>query len=130
MAGVFGSSDSTAALATVVAERLGLPDRATTRSCAATTSWSAGGSRPRPVPRPSAFAAIDTHQRSERAPLPYPFFVKPVQAHLSQYAYAVDGPERLADVLAAARRAQIPLPDRGGAAGRSGWSRSRGSRRR
>ena len=36
-------------------------------------------------------------------------------------------PERLAEVLAAARRAQLPLPDRGGAAGRAGWSRSRGS---
>ena len=108
VAGVFGSSDSTAALATVVADRLGLPgsgydafmrchDKLVCRRIQAEAV-------PEAVP---AFAAIDTHQRSERAPLPYPFFVKPVQGHLSQYAYAVDGPERLAEVLAAARRAQI-----------------------
>ena len=108
VAGVFGSSDSTAALATVVAERLGLPgsgydafmrchDKLVCRRIQAEAV-------PEAVP---AFAAIDTHQRSERAPLPYPFFIKPVQGHLSQYAYAVDGPERLAEVLAAARRAQI-----------------------
>ena len=108
VAGVFGSSDSTAALATVVAERLGLPgsgydafmrchDKLVCRRIQAEAV-------PEAVP---AFAAIDTHQRSERAPLSYPFFIKPVQGHLSQYAYAVDGPERLAEVLAAARRAQI-----------------------
>ncbi len=43
----------------------------------------------------------------ERPPLPYPFFVKPVRGHLSQSAYEVDGPERLGQVLAAARAASF-----------------------
>ena len=108
VAGVFGSSDSTAALATVVADRLGLPgpgyeafmrchDKLVCRRIQAEAV-------PEAVP---AFATIDTHQSCDRAPLPYPFFVKPVQGHLSQHAYAVDGPDRLAEVLAAARRAQV-----------------------
>ena len=36
-------------------------------------------------------------------PLPYPFFVKPVSAHLSQLAYTVQNDEEFADVLAEAR---------------------------
>jgi biotin carboxylase len=39
--------------------------------------------------------------------LPYPFFVKPVQGHLSQQSYVVDSDERLAEVLAAARQASF-----------------------
>jgi biotin carboxylase len=108
VAGVFGSSDSTAALATVVADRLGLPgpgyeafmrchDKLVCRRIQADAV-------PDAVP---AFAPIDTHAPQNGAPLPYPFFVKPVQGHLSQHAYAVDGPDRLTEVLAAARAARV-----------------------
>jgi hypothetical protein len=108
VAGVFGSSDSTAALATVVADRLGLPgpgydvfmrchDKLVCRRIQADAV-------PEAVP---AYAPIDTHAPQNGAPLPYPFFVKPVQGHLSQHAYAVDGPDRLAEVLAAARAARV-----------------------
>ena len=106
--GVFGSSDSTAALAVVVADRLGLPgpgyeafmrchDKLVSRRIQAEAV-------PEATPR---FAPIDAMRPPERPPLPYPFFVKPVQGHLSQHAYEVDSDERLAEVLAAARRASF-----------------------
>jgi 5-methyltetrahydropteroyltriglutamate--homocysteine methyltransferase len=106
--GVFGSSDSTAALAVVVADRLGLPgpgyeafmrchDKLVSRRIQAEAV-------PEATPR---FAPLDAMRPPERPPLPYPFFVKPVQGHLSQHAYEVDSDERLAEVLAAARRASF-----------------------
>jgi biotin carboxylase len=102
--GVFGSSDSTAALAAVVSDRLRLPgpgydafmrchDKLVSRRIQA-------GAVPDATP---AFAAVDTHSPYDRPPLPFPFFIKPVQGHLSQQAYRVDGPERYAAVLQAAR---------------------------
>jgi len=104
--GVFGSSDSTAALAVVVADRLGLPspgyeafmrchDKLVSRRIQA-------GVVPEATPR---FEPIDAMRPPDRAPLPYPFFIKPVQGHLSQHAYRVDSDRRLAEVLATARRA-------------------------
>jgi biotin carboxylase len=106
--GVFGSSDSTAALAVVVADRLGLPgpgyeafmrchDKLVSRRIQAEAV-------PEATPQ---FAALDAMRPPERPPLPYPFFVKPVQGHLSQHAYEVGSDERLAEVLAAARRASF-----------------------
>ncbi|HVI19880.1 MAG TPA: ATP-grasp domain-containing protein, partial [Gaiellales bacterium] len=106
--GVFGSSDSTSALAVVVADRLGLPgpgyeafmrchDKLVSRRIQAEAV-------PDATPR---FAALDAMRPPERPPLPYPFFVKPVQGHLSQHAYEVGSDERLAEVLAAARRASF-----------------------
>ena len=128
MQGVFGSSDSTAALAVVVADRLGLPgpgyeafmrchDKLVSRRIQAEAV-------PEATPR---FAPLDAMRPPERPPLPYPFFVKPVQGHLSQHAYQVDSDERLAEVLAAAPACQLPPPDRRGAARRGTWSRSRAS---
>jgi biotin carboxylase len=106
--GVFGSSDSTAALAVVVADRLGLPgpgyeafmrchDKLVSRRIQAQVV-------PEATPR---FDSIDALRPPDRAPLPYPFFIKPVQGHLSQHAYRVDSDQRLAEVLAAARRASF-----------------------
>jgi biotin carboxylase len=106
--GVFGSSDSTAALAVVVADRLGLPgpgyeafmrchDKLVSRRIQAQAV-------PEATPR---FEPIDAMRPPSDAPLPYPFFVKPVQGHLSQHAYLVDSGQRLAEVLAAARRASF-----------------------
>ncbi len=102
--GVFGSSDSTGALAAVVADRLRLPgpgydafmrchDKLVSRRIQADAV-------PEATP---AFAAVDTHLPYESPPLPFPFFIKPVRGHLSQQAYRVDGPERYAAVLEAAR---------------------------
>ena len=69
--------------------------RAARRSCAATTSSSRAGSRPRPCPRPHRRSPPSTSTARLAAPLPYPFFLKPVTAHLSQLAYRIDGPCRL-----------------------------------
>jgi D-alanine-D-alanine ligase-like ATP-grasp enzyme len=106
--GVFGSSDSTAALAVVVADRLGLPgpgyeafmrchDKLVCRRISQATV-------PEATP---AFAMIDALRPPASPVLPYPFFVKPVQGHLSQQSYVVDSDERLTEVLAAARRASF-----------------------
>jgi biotin carboxylase len=106
--GVFGSSDSTAALAVVVADRLGLPgpgyeafmrchDKLVSRRIQAAAV-------PEATPR---FEPLDAMRPPDRPPLPYPFFLKPVQGHLSQQAYMVDSDERLAEVLGLARRASF-----------------------
>ena len=90
MQGVLGSSDATGHLAAVIAGRLALPgaspsaflrchDKLTCRLIQAETV-------PEATPQ---FAAIDPDDPPAGAPLPYPFFVKPVSAHLSQLAYAV-----------------------------------------
>jgi biotin carboxylase len=108
MHGVFGSSDSTAALAVVVADRLGLPgpgyeafmrchDKLVCRRISQATV-------PEATP---AFAMLDALRPPASPVLPYPFFVKPVQGHLSQQSYVVDSDERLAEVLTSARRASF-----------------------
>src|SRR4051794_23281492 len=56
---------------------------------------------------PPESAALDASRGPARPPLPYPFFIKPVQAHLSQHAYRVDSDEILADVVARARAASF-----------------------
>src|SRR3954452_23136948 len=99
ISGVFGSSDSTAALATVVADRLGLPgpgyeafmrchDKLVCRRIQAEAVAEVT----------TAFATLDALRPPDEPPLPYPFFVKPVRGHLSQSAYEVDGPDRLGQV--------------------------------
>ena len=50
-----------------------------------------------------AFAAVDLDGPDAPAPLPYPFFLKPVAAHLSQLAYRIDGPSDYAAALTEAR---------------------------
>ena len=104
--GVFGSSDSTAALAVVVADRLRLPGPGYEAFMRCHDKLASRRIQERTVPSATpAFAPIDAMRPPDRAPLAYPFFVKPVQGHLSQQAYEVDSSERLAEVLAAARRA-------------------------
>lgn len=105
--GVFGSSDSTAALAVVIADRLGLPgpgyeafmrchDKLVCRHICREAA-------PEATPR---FAEIDL-RRPDPAPLPYPFFLKPVQGHLSQQAYRIDDEGAYHRALGAARRASF-----------------------
>jgi biotin carboxylase len=106
--GVFGSSDSTGALAVVVADRLGLPGPGYEAFMRCHDKLVSRMIQARAVPEATPqFAELDAMRPPERPPLPYPFFVKPVQGHLSQQAYEVDGDERLAEVLAAARRASF-----------------------
>ena len=101
---MFGSSDSTAALATVVADRLGLPGPGYEAFMRCHDKLVCRRIQAEAVPEAVPAFAADRHPPAAPSapPLPYPFFVKPVQGHLSQHAYAVDGPERLAEVLAAA----------------------------
>ena len=49
------------------------------------------------------FAAIDPDNPPDQAALPYPFFIKPVSAHLSQLAYTVHNDNEFSDVLEEAR---------------------------
>ena len=108
LSGVFGSSDSTAALATVVADRLGLPGPGYEAFMRCHDKLVSRRIQAEAVPEVTpAFATLDAMRPPERPPLPYPFFVKPVRGHLSQSAYEVDGPERLGQVLAAARSASF-----------------------
>ena len=56
-----------------------------------------------------AFTPLDAHAPPSSPPLPYPFFLKPVQGHLSQHAYRIGDAEQLARALAAARRSSFRL---------------------
>ena len=106
--GVFGSSDSTAALAGVVADRLGLPGPGYDAFMRCHDKLACRRIQAEAVPEATpAFAPLDSFRPPERPPLPYPFFVKPVQGHLSQHAYRVDSDEVLADVVARARAASF-----------------------
>lgn len=51
-----------------------------------------------------AFAAVDLDDPDVRPPLPFPFFMKPTAAHLSQLAYHVHDEAEFAGVVAQARR--------------------------
>ena len=101
--GVFGSSDATGHLAAVLAERLGLPGpgRAAFMRCHDKLASRRVQAEAVPEATP-AFAGIDL-DADDPPPLPFPFFVKPVTAHLSQLAYRVDDAGDYARVLAEAR---------------------------
>jgi ATP-grasp domain len=102
--GMFGSSDATGHLATILADAGGLPgpgrdafmrchDKLASRRIQAATV-------PDATP---AFAAVDLDDPDPRAPLPFPFFLKPVAAHLSQLAYRVDDDAGYAAAVTRAR---------------------------
>ncbi|HET6847591.1 MAG TPA: ATP-grasp domain-containing protein [Gaiellales bacterium] len=102
--GVFGSSDSTAALAVVVADRLGLPGPGYESFMRCHDKLVCRRVQAEAVPEATPpFAPLDAQRAPEHPPLPYPFFVKPVQGHLSQHAYPVDSDEALARALSSAR---------------------------
>jgi len=102
--GVMGSSDATGHLAAVLAERLGLPGpgRAAFMRCHDKLESRRIQAAAVPGATP-AFAAVDLDGPDAPAPLPYPFFLKPVAAHLSQLAYRIDGPSDYAAALTEAR---------------------------
>ena len=105
--GVMGSNDATAHLAAVLAERLGLPGPGREGFMRCHDKLASRRVQAEVVPDATpAFAPVELDDPDARAPLPYPFFLKPVSAHLSQLAYRIDGPDDFAAALAAAR-AQI-----------------------
>jgi hypothetical protein len=102
--GVMGSSDATGHLAAVLAERLGLPGPGRAAFMRCHDKLEARRIQARAVPEATpAFAAVDLDGPDPAAPLPFPFFLKPVSAHLSQLAYRIDGPAEYAAALAEAR---------------------------
>jgi biotin carboxylase len=102
--GVFGSSDATGHLAAVLGERLGLPGPGRAAFMRCHDKLASRRIQAEAVPEATpAFAPIDLDSPTVDAPLPYPFFVKPVSAHLSQLAYRIGGPQDLAAAVAEAR---------------------------
>jgi biotin carboxylase len=102
--GVFGSNDATAHLAGILAHRLGLPgpDPAAFMRCHDKLASRLLQAQAVPEATP-AFAGIDIDDPDPAPPLPYPFFVKPVTAHLSQLAYTVRNTSELRMAVAEAR---------------------------
>jgi len=102
--GVFGSNDATGHLAWVLADRLRLPgpDPAAFMRCHDKLESRRLQAEAVPEATP-AFAGIDVDDPDPAPPLPYPFFVKPVTAHLSQLAYTVRSDAELRAVVTEAR---------------------------
>jgi biotin carboxylase len=102
--GVFGSNDDTGHLAGILADRLGLPgpDPAAFMRCHDKLASRELQAQAVPEATP-AFAGIDIDDPDPAPPLPYPFFVKPVTAHLSQLAYTVRNRSELRVAVAEAR---------------------------
>jgi biotin carboxylase len=104
VAGVMGSSDATGHLAAVLAERLGLPGPGREAFMRCHDKLASRRIQAEAVPEATpAFAKVDLDAPDGRRPLPFPFFLKPVSAHLSQLAYQIDGPAEYAAALAEAR---------------------------
>jgi biotin carboxylase len=102
--GVMGSNDATAHLAAVLAERLSLPGPGREAFMRCHDKLASRRAQAEIVPEATpAFAAVEIDDPDAEAPLPYPFFLKPVSAHLSQLAYRIDGPDDFAAALSAAR---------------------------
>ena len=102
--GVFGSSDATGHLAAVLGERLGLPGPGRAAFMRCHDKLASRRIQAEVVPEATpAFAAIDLDGPDPVPPLPFPFFLKPVSAHLSQLAYRIDDAAEYAAALAEAR---------------------------
>jgi len=100
--GVFGSNDSTAGLAATVADRLGLPGQGYEGFMSCHDKLAARIVQERTVPEATPrFELLDAH--TTKAPLSYPFFVKPVMGHLSQHARQVNNDADLREALRSAR---------------------------
>jgi hypothetical protein len=102
--GIFGSSDATGHLATILADAAGLPGpgRAAFMRCHDKLACRRVQAEAVPEATP-AFAAVELDDPDPRAPLPFPFFLKPISAHLSQLAYRVDDEAGFAAAVARAR---------------------------
>ena len=86
--GILGSSDATGHLATILADAAGLPGpgRAAFMRCHDKLACRRIQAEVVPEATP-AFAPVDLDDPGAAPPLPFPFFLKPVAAHLSQLAF-------------------------------------------
>ena len=101
--GVFGSNDATAHLASIVAARLGLPGPAPEAFMRCHDKLESRRIQAAAAPEATpAFAEVDVDAGGP-PPLDFPFFLKPVNGHLSQLAYVVEDEHRFREVLAEAR---------------------------
>jgi hypothetical protein len=102
--GILGSSDATGHLASVIADHAGLPGPGREAFMRCHDKLACRRIQAEVVPEVTpAFAEIDLDEPDPEPPLRFPFFCKPVAAHLSQLAYRVDDEGQLAAVLARAR---------------------------
>ena len=102
--GVIGSSDATGHLAAVLAERVGLPGPGRAAFMRCHDKLASRRIQAEAVPEATpAFAEVDLDAPDTGPPLPLPFFLKPVSAHLSQLAYKIESPAEYAAALAEAR---------------------------
>jgi len=103
--GIFGSSDATGHIASILADAAGLPGPGREAFMRCHDKLASREIQARAVPEATpAFAAVDLDDPDVRPPLPFPFFMKPIAAHLSQLAYHVHDDAEFAGVVAEARR--------------------------
>ncbi|HEY3765738.1 MAG TPA: ATP-grasp domain-containing protein [Gaiellales bacterium] len=102
--GIFGSSDATGHLTSILADSAGLPGpgRAAFMRCHDKLACRRVQAEVVPEATPR-FAAVELDAPDAPAPLPFPFFLKPVAAHLSQLAFRVDDDAGFAVAVARAR---------------------------
>ena len=102
--GIFGSSDATGHLASILADDAGLPGPGRDAFMRCHDKLACRRIQAAVVPEVTpAFAAVELDDPDAAPPLPFPFFLKPVAAHLSQLAYRVDDEAGFAAVVARAR---------------------------
>ncbi len=103
--GVFGSSDAGAHLAVRLAARRGLPGPTPEAFMRCHDKLGSRRVQQHAVPHatPRFFSLDPSAPVPDPLPLPYPLFVKPVSAHLSQLAFPVRDRRELDGALAAAR---------------------------
>jgi biotin carboxylase len=102
--GIFGSSDATGHLASILADDAGLPGPGREAFMRCHDKLACRRIQAMAVPEVTpAFAAVELDDPEAAPPLPFPFFLKPVAAHLSQLAYRVDDEAEFAAVVARAR---------------------------
>ena len=102
--GIFGSSDATGHLATILADAAGLPGPGRDAFMRCHDKLACRRIQAEVVPEATpAFAAVDLDDPAAGPPLPFPFFLKPVAAHLSQLAYRVGDEAEFAAAVARAR---------------------------
>jgi biotin carboxylase len=102
--GIFGSSDATGHVAAILAGVSGLPGPGRRAFMRCHDKLASRRIQAEAVPDATpAFAPVELDDPDPRAPLPFPFFMKPVAAHLSQLAYRVDDEAGFAAALARAR---------------------------
>jgi len=103
--GIFGSSDATGHIASILADAAGLPGPGREAFMRCHDKLASREIQALAVPDATpAFAAVDLDDPHVRPPLPFPFFLKPIAAHLSQLAYHVRDEAEFAGVVAEARR--------------------------